>query len=185
MIFFLFPANKTRWPSGKRRWRRTNGRPPPEPDTVVLRVSGPLGRVSHSSAPFWVLNHLILPVSWLPQCGLMGGTEPLLQHLLWICTYFCTHLGSQRIIPVYNGLIFVAFASIFIAYNNMEQRHHYNTSGSRPLLLWSLMQRNVYLQPFTKAFMSLWAAHPERDFSHRNTCRKSSRRQFMRRETNV
>lgn len=101
-FFFLFLANKTRRPSGKRRWRLTNGRPPPEPDTVVLRVSGPLGRVSHSSAPFWVLNHLILPVSWLPQCGLMGGPEPLLRHLLCIFTHFCTHLGSCRIIPVYN-----------------------------------------------------------------------------------
>lgn len=46
---WFFP-NETCWPSGNGRRGLTNGSAPPEPDTVVLRVSGPLGRVSHSSA---------------------------------------------------------------------------------------------------------------------------------------
>lgn len=38
----------TRRPSGNRGQGPTNGRARPEPDTVVLWVSGPLGRVSHN-----------------------------------------------------------------------------------------------------------------------------------------
>lgn len=51
---------------------------------------------------FWVLNHCIFLVLWLPQRGPMGGKKPLLQHLLCIFTYPHSNLGSHGIIPVHN-----------------------------------------------------------------------------------
>lgn len=73
----------TRRPSGKRGQGPTNGRARPEPDTVVLWVSGPLGRVSHNlSFPHECWTTQVFLSHDSHHHGPMGGKWPLADQLL-------------------------------------------------------------------------------------------------------